>query len=105
MERLGRFRVLVSAIVLCSACRCYDRLAWSHPRLICLVIVVDYQVKRWPCGQSARVCDALLGVDLLAYQLPPRRLSGLAGQEFNGGLALALATLVAPMIMVKHDQI
>jgi hypothetical protein len=26
-------------------------------------------------------------------------------QEFNGGLALALAALVAPMIMVKHDEI
>ena len=32
------------------------------------------------------VWDALLWVDLLEEQLPPRRISRLAGQECNGGL-------------------
>ena len=51
------------------------------------------------------VCDALRQGDLLEEQLPPRRRSGFARQEFNGGLALAFTALVAPMVMVKHDQI
>jgi hypothetical protein len=50
-------------------------------------------------------CDALLGVALLAEALPPRCLSGRAGQDFNGGFSLALAALVAPMMMGKHAQI
>jgi len=49
--------------------------------------------------------DALRWGDLLESQLPPRRLEGLAGQECNGGLALAFTALVAPMVMVKHEQI
>ena len=51
------------------------------------------------------VWDALLWVDLLEEQLPPRRISRLAGQECNGGLPLAFSTLVASMMMVKHEQI
>ena len=50
------------------------------------------------------VWDALLWVDLLEEQLPPRRISRLAGQEVNGGLPLAFSTLVASMMMVKHEQ-
>jgi len=49
--------------------------------------------------------DALRWGDLLEEQLPPRRLEGLAGQEFNGSFALAFTARVAPMVLGTHEQI
>ena len=62
-------------------------------------------MQRWSCRHSIRVCDALLRVELAAQQFPPWHGEGFSCQEFQRGLALALATLIAPVIMVKHDQI
>jgi hypothetical protein len=47
MERLGRFRVLVSTIVLRSVYRVDDRLSCSNRLSIRTPIVVDYQLQRW----------------------------------------------------------
>ena len=83
----------------------HGRSAWSNRLSIRASTVVDHQLKRWSRWQGAVVCRVLLPLDLLEEKLPPGRLSGLPGQAFHRGLALAFAALVAPMSMVKPDQI
>ena len=64
-ERLRRLSVLVSAVVLCSAWRLYDRCAGSHRLPIRPPIVVGHELKRGACERSALACDALRWGDLL----------------------------------------
>ena len=105
MERLRRLSVLLSAVVLRSAWRLYDHWAGSYRLPMRPPIVVGHELQRCACQRSALACDALRWGALLAEQLPPRRLSGLASQEFDGGLALACTARVAPLVMGKPAQI